>query len=221
MKQYPFVEIIDAIEKYHNDTFSINERNASFDLCYTYFQKNKENLLGENVEKSCMYLWGYLASWGMLRSGKLKMKSPASLKDLVVYIATECDKKVWNINVRDYTNAESANKLCELYNDISMILNNFGVSATATLVTKIMLGVFGNVPALDINFKKWMNHELGGGYLICKPEIALLGVFYETNKNAFDQIKIHTLDIHGQETDVIYPTARLLDMFGFAKGELL
>ena len=44
----------------------VNLRYASFDFCYNYFFTFKGQLSAD-LEKSCFVLWGYLASWGMLR----------------------------------------------------------------------------------------------------------------------------------------------------------
>jgi len=48
-------------------------RYASFDYCFNYFQKYREQdrlgdlLDGEALQLSCLHLGFYLASWGMLR----------------------------------------------------------------------------------------------------------------------------------------------------------
>ena len=64
----------------------VEHRYASFDFCYSYFYQvhvlNESK--NEDKEKSCMVLWSYLASWGMLRgSSKLLQKSPAYLLPLI------------------------------------------------------------------------------------------------------------------------------------------
>ena len=52
-----------------------NPRYVSFDYCYGYFQSNKGQLAGDNMEISCLRLWAYLASWGMMRNQKLLQNS--------------------------------------------------------------------------------------------------------------------------------------------------
>jgi len=59
-----------------------NERYASFDYCFNYFQSFRESgavsLLAssDNVQLSCLHLGFYLASWGMFRgSTELLQKS--------------------------------------------------------------------------------------------------------------------------------------------------
>ena len=187
LKKYQFQEIKEAVEKYHNNDFSVIERNASFDLCYAYFQQNKDNLAGDNIERSCFQLYSYLASWGMLRKSNLRGRSSAVLKHLIVYFATKCGKKVWNINVSDYFCDSKVKLLCGLYKDIANEIAAIKVTPTITLVTKIMLGVFGNIPAFDTNFIKWMHNEFKRDYRynsIKETMILDLGEFYAMNKES-------------------------------------
>ena len=73
-------EIIDELIPYH----LVNLRDASYDFCFLYFQTHRGILGGKNLECSCMHLWSYLASWGMLRgSSELLQRSPAALKNLI------------------------------------------------------------------------------------------------------------------------------------------
>lgn len=43
----------------------INSRSRSWDYCYNYFQDHPEPT--QDLERSCLQLGYYLASWGMLR----------------------------------------------------------------------------------------------------------------------------------------------------------
>lgn len=92
----------------------------------------------------------------MLRgSSKLLQKSPAALKPLVEHIA---QSKVWDIDVDNY-NDENIEKLLEEYHELEEILNAMDVKPTLTLVTKIMLGVYGNIPAYDTYFTEAFRNE--------------------------------------------------------------
>lgn len=128
-----------------------DERYASFDYCYNYFYSFfKEDRLSElatadNIQVSCLQIGFYLASWGMMRgSSFLLEKSVRHYKNLIIAIS-EMDPKLWEIDVNNYTN-ENIQMLLKCKKDIIQALGE-EKNPTDTLVTKIMLGVFANVPA--------------------------------------------------------------------------
>ena len=191
------------------------ERYASFDFCYNYFysfyKRNKLNELpdGKNLQTSCLQLGFYLASWGMMRgSSFLLEKSVKNYKNLIVTIS-KMNPKLWEIDVDTYD--EDNIKL--LLNCKQQIIEVLGKEnkPSDTLVTKIMLGVFANIPAYDQYFRKSLN--------LCslnKKSLLKIKKFYEESKETFDSFKIHTFDfLTSQKTDIIYTKAKLIDMCGF------
>ena len=211
--------------KYHSGMTEKN-RMASFDLCYSYFKVHQLNLASENIEMSCLQLWCYLASWGMLRNSDLILNTPASFKPLMEYLSTIKESEVWGIDVTTYTE-ENMRIICEVYDNISSVLSNSIISSSekfcpsVTLITKIMLGIFGCVPAFDSNFCFAMRTEFGKECRFrCVDKKSLLAVasFYTQNRDDFESIKIKTIGFNGDETPFYYPKAKLVDMYGFAKG---
>lgn len=195
-----------------------NERYASFDFCYTYFYSfYKRNRLHELASKeylqmSCLQLGFYLASWGMLRgSSFLLEKSVRSYANLIQTIAN-MDPELWRIDVDSYTD-EHISQLLDCRQQITVALGR--TQATDTLTTKIMLGVFGNVPAFDQYFRKGFKvHTFNRDSLLKVKE------FYDKHKSLFDSIKIQAFDFSsGGVTDIIYPKAKLIDMYGFMAGQ--
>ena len=85
-----------AIETFTEKT-NFLDRYASFDFCFNYF-KTTENIT-KDIEKSCLTLGFYLASWGMYRGSSFMLqKSVKQLEKTVRYIA-ELDSSFWNIDV--------------------------------------------------------------------------------------------------------------------------
>jgi len=84
------------------------DRYSSFDYCYNYFRRT-ENITG-NIEKSCLVLGFYLASWGMFRGSSflLKEKSIRYFIPTIEYIST-LPESVWKIDVDNY-NSDSIKK---------------------------------------------------------------------------------------------------------------
>ncbi len=197
----------------------LNERYASFDFCYNYFCLfYKENKLSElankdNLQLSCLQIGFYLASWGMLRgSSFLLEKSARNFSNLIIAIS-KMNPKLWEIDVADY-NEENISLLLDCK---QQIINALGKEnkPTDTLVTKIMLGVFANIPAFDYYFGKSMKvHSFN------KNSLLKIKKFYLENKDVFDSFEVHTFDfLTSNKTNNIYTKAKLIDMCGFMDGQ--
>jgi hypothetical protein len=196
-----------------------DERYASFDYCYNYFysfykRKKLIELANDvNLQMSCLQLGFYLASWGMMRgSSFLLEKSVRNYENLILEIS-KMDKKLWKIDVDKY----DEQNIRLLLNCKQKILDALGKNnrPSDTLVTKIMLGVFANIPAYDQFVRKSLKI-----YLVNKKSLLKIKDFYEENKKAIDSYKICTYDfLTSKETNVIYTKAKLIDMCGFMDGQ--
>ncbi|MBA2335656.1 MAG: hypothetical protein H0V90_12080 [Blastocatellia bacterium] len=92
-----------------------NQRYASFDYCYNYFLTTED--LKKDIEKSCLTLGFYLASWGMFRgSSFLLQKSAKHLEPTIDYISS-LDRSVWKIDVDDYSE-QNIDTIIHIYNEI-------------------------------------------------------------------------------------------------------
>ncbi len=198
-----------------------NERYASFDYCYNYFYLfYKEDKLSKlsndgNLQISCLQLGFYLASWGMMRgSSFLLEKSVKNYTNLIIAIS-KMDRKLWEIDVDNYTE-ENINLLLDCKQRIIEALGKEKENNPSdTLVTKIMLGVFANIPAFDQRVKKSLKV-----YSVSKKSLLKIKEFYERNKSIFDSLEIHTFDfLSSKETNILYPKAKLIDMCCFIDGQ--
>lgn len=208
-------EIIEEIMKKR----SVNQRDASYDFCYLYFQRNKGKLGGQNMACSCMHLWSYLASWGMLRNSPLLQLSPAALKPLIAYFDRNAKSVVWNADVDSYCMYKT--DILNAYNDIFKVLTTIfgGKKPRITLVTKIMLGVFGCVPAIDAYFYKTFHLLYGGFGRFTLKELDAIEDFYKKHQTIIDKMFIPVIDFGGNPQKHCYKKAKLIDMFGFAVGQ--
>lgn len=121
--------------------------------------------------------------------------------------------KLWEIDVPNY-NDENISLLLDCKQKIIDALGKEN-KPSDTLVTKIMLGVFANIPAFDQYFRKSLKvHSVN------KKSLLKIKDFYLENKDDFDSFKIHTFDfLTSKETDNIYTKAKLIDMCGFIAGQ--
>lgn len=195
---------------------SPDARYASFDYCYNYFQDFRERdalrtlACDEHLERSALQLGFYLASWGMYRgSTELLQRSVRHLNPVIVLIAN-APASVWKIDVDHYT----PNSIEELLLFSKKIKEALKGNATDTLLTKIMLGVFGNVPAFDQQFKAGFGTSGLG-----KKALRAVGAFAEEHQEFLTDQRIHTHDfLTGAHTSRLYPRAKLLDMIFFIEG---
>lgn len=195
------------------------ERFASFDFCYNYFQLFRETgctvtlAAPDNIQQSCLQLGFYLASWGMLRgSSFLATKSAKFYEPLINYIAN-AELVVWDIDVDSYTD-DNIESLLRCVDAIARILRD-DIPVSGTLVTKIMLGVFGNVPAFD----KWFVSGSGIRWT-GRNAFQRVGNLNQENRAVIDSCQIPTLDfVSGQKTHRFYSKAKIIDMACFVQGK--
>ena len=152
----------------------------------------------------------------MYRGSSLLLKKSVKVYEpLIKYIASkECD--VWDIDVDKY-NGDNINKLIRCRKIIVQKLK-IKQKNMDTLVTKIMLGVFGNVPAFDTYFK--IGSNLG---TFNKHSLEEIYCFYNNadySKIVSDEAtKIKTFEYHvGEAGNRSYTKAKIIDMIFFIEG---
>lgn len=192
-----------------------NERYASFDYCFNYFQSFREagetSLLASsaNIQTSCLQLGFYLASWGMLRGSSHLLQRSARFLTPVVELIGDTEPDFWRIDANDYDGAN----IERLRAQASKIGRAIG-SSSDTLVTKIMLGVFGCVPAFDRNFKQGFGVSTLGA-----KALNMVADFYEDHAELIDACRIPTVDfVTGEPTQRLYTRAKVIDMAFFVHG---
>jgi hypothetical protein len=196
------------------------ERNVSFDHCFNYFQSYREAGIthelasSTNVQLSCLHLGFYLASWGMLRNSKLMQKNAKYLVSVVEVIAT-ADASLWDIDADCYSST-NIQRLEELAIKICTALP--GVSGTDTLKTKIMLGVFGSVPAFDRTFRRGCKEQRMVA-TFGERGLKKIAEFYQENEKIVDAYRVRTLDFSGGYTQRCYTRAKVIDMALSTEGE--
>jgi hypothetical protein len=143
----------------------------------------------------------------MLRgSSFLLEKSVRNFKNVIVVIS-KMPPNLWEIDVDNY-NKENIKLLLSCK---EQIVNAFGKekNPSDTLVTKIMLGIFANIPAYDQYFKKSL-----GVNSVSEKSLLQIKNFYNKHKEIFDSLQIYTFDfLTAKETKTVYKKAKLIDMY--------
>ena len=126
-----------------------NKRLESWEICHDEFLKARNSQV---VDKRllALHLMGFLGSWGMYcRRAPLFLNHHYLVHENI--IDTLMDKKyesLFDVN----SNADlrkNIDLMCDAYNEISNYYQALGVSRIITLASKVMLAVYGCVPAFD------------------------------------------------------------------------
>jgi hypothetical protein len=191
-------------------------RYTSFDYCFNYFQSHREQaklpdlLHGHALELSCLHIGFYLASWGMLRgSSELLQRSVRNFVPLVEAIAN-APPAVWEMDAHMYGDG-TCPLIFETARSIEAALPD---GASDILVTKVMLGTFGCVPAFDTYFKKGFGVSTFG-----RKALNRVGAFYNANAEVIERNRVHTLEFgSGAASQRRYTRAKVIDMIFFVAG---
>ncbi|MEQ1525671.1 MAG: hypothetical protein ABL911_02860 [Gallionella sp.] len=192
-----------------------HHRYLSWEHCYDYFGQDDVDL-----DKACLHMAFYLASWGMYRgSSFLLWKDYLIHKEVVIQLLE--NKHLRKINA-DYSDSDIGEiiELCNWvrgwYKDNLGKINGKEKAAIAsdTLVTKIVLGALGCVPAYDRYFIDGLRE---GGFSPLRPSldgIKTLVNFYTNHRNQFDSLQAKIKTVGGTP----YPAMKLVDMYFWQIG---
>lgn len=190
-------------------------RYASFDYCFNYFQEFREGgafdkiAAPENLLSSCLHLGFYLASWGMYRGKSELLQRSVRYLSPAIELISSFDPHFWEIDAHCYTE-----KNIELLMQAKERFLEHYERATDTLITKILLGVFGSVPAFDRYFAKGFGVDSLG-----PASLRLIGSFYNENQERVEKLRHSTIDFgSGQHTQRQYTRAKIIDMAFFVEG---
>lgn len=212
------ISISDTIFRYHeklqNDP---HQRYKSWEHCYSFFRGYPE--LEEDL--ACLHLGFYLASWGMYRGSSFLLQKDYKVHHFMLTILLNPKyEPLWNAKM---PYIQEINLLIlALGNEIKRAYSvniqkvdgkKKSVNVTDTLVTKILLGTIGCVPAYDRYFISGLKvHGLKNSKLNQQSLFELIG-FYNSHKNEFQNAQ-KIITFNGLE----YPAMKLLDMYFWQLG---
>lgn len=145
----------------------------------------------------------------MRGSTELLRRSVRHLIPLIETIA-EAPKEVWEIDAHAYT----PDGVSVIFDTADRIRTALGNKASDTLVTKIMLGTFGCIPAFDNLFRQGFGCATFGAKALRR-----VGEFYVANRAIVERNRVATLDFaSGSRTNRRYTRAKVIDMIFFVQG---
>lgn len=213
------MRIVGIIEKYLSGiTVDKFHRYKSWDNCFHAFRVSKQ------TEIQILELAFYLASWGMYRgSGGLLQKNHLIHKEAVGIVFSKANQKlkcnqsieIKRENIKAIIGVKD--ELAKHYSSISFTKGAEKpkpISPTDTLLSKIMLGTLGCVPAYDRYFiagLKEMKMEHVG---FNEASLNELFNYIDKNKKEIDQAQ----KLIKAKTKSHYPLMKILDMYFWQIG---
>jgi len=198
---------IDAI---HRDC---NHRYRSWEYCYKVFSEPC-SLSRERVDYLALHLAWYLGSWGMLRNSFLQDKDYKIHIPVIEILMDSKWEELRGLSAEKFVKSSSVDTIMELVNEIEgCYQKNAGGTPTNTLLTKILLGTIGCVPAYDRYFTYAVRKTGIASGIFGKKSLIQLGKFYLEYND-----EMETLRFSCPSEITSYPPAKVIDMCFFGYG---
>jgi hypothetical protein len=208
-------------------------RGKSWEYCYAFFRQHEAFRSDpELMDKAALHLGFYLANWGMFRNSFLMETDYRFYASIIEVLIKEkydplWESDVWNVEKED-EQGKNLDLLFELEEDLRSVIKRekqlihreksnektWGVSVT--LITKIIMGTMGCVPAYDRYFKEGLKKvfPLRGSTSFNKESFkALLDFSREESCR-----EIYTVPVSIGKTKLNYPPMKLLDLYFWLRG---
>lgn len=199
-------------------------RGRAWDLCYGFFQENRKNLQ-EVRESAARHLGCYLANWGMFRSPFLREHVYTIHNPVISLLAAPRFAPLWQ---RGFVLQSNTNEFVEMIMDLiheveseyKKIMGNNQQKKTDTLVTKVLLGTVGCLPARDRYFEAGFKAHfkpkgIPYGSSINQRYIETIFQFCIAHQEEMANLKHKILDLRGSP----YPIMKLVDMYFWQSGK--
>lgn len=211
--------IKENIKNFYQDCKQPHHRYKSWEHCYKYFHENKNSLRKRKdglPTEALLQLGFYLASWGMYRGSAFLLQN-----DYTVFhnlLSELLDKKydiLWCWGDDDI-NTKNKDVFIEILLNANTAINRIlqkdtGCRCTDTLTTKILMGIYGCVPAYDTYVKSSLK-KLNLCQTVNRRSLESLFDFYYANKVILSQKLTLTVD-----KSITYPIMKKIDMAFFVQ----
>jgi len=215
------VSIHRAIRAYYDAAVGEHHRYRSWDHCYGYFREARRTGLAASRDHAALQLAFYLASWGMYRGSSFLLQHAYTVHRSGIDLVAET--RFDELRDTDLGASETDFRLIpqvdELIAGIRQAYRPFALDAasgqaTDTLVTKVILGTFGCLPACDRYFVEGFKGKgFSYSYLNNSFLERVLG-FCEENMPELLEEQASIKESSG----VFYPLIKLVDMYFWQIG---
>ena len=196
-------------------------RYRSWEHCYGYFQRATPGGLTADRDQAALQLGFYLASWGMYRGSSFLLQHAYTVHlGAVDVLAEERFRDLWACDFGARTaDAVLSPLVCELVRGIRDAYRPFAPAAgstqpTDTLISKVILGTLGCLPACDRYFID--------GFRTADQRFSSLNLAFIERMFCFCQESLPALTAEqsriARDGGVFYPLMKLADMYFWQLG---
>lgn len=192
-----------------------HHRYRSWEHCYRFFREVKPSGLAAAREHAALQLGFYLASWGMYRGSTFLLQHAYTIHlGVIDRLALPRFAPLWDREFgAEARDSELAPLILDAVREIGDAYRQFG-EPTETLVTKILLGTFGCLPACDLYFIAGFRQAgLGYSYLNAK----FVGKLLEFSCEHLQALR-HEQAIIRDHSGAYCPLMKLVDMYFWQLG---
>lgn len=220
-------ELINAAQAFYADVRrDENGRSRSWEHCYRVFRDPRTDS-SPDFDYLSLHLAFYLASWGMYRgSSFLLQKDYKVLSPIVEEVLKPEYDCLFGVACTDLRNSDVRAQLTKLYDYIAdyfhpireeLAGHEVTTPVSSVLITKILMGTLGCVPAYDRFFQDGVATYKVTTREYSPESVRRLVDFYEEHNDRLEEVR------RGMRVgDLIYPQMKLLDMgfwqIGFEKS---
>lgn len=208
--------IHEKISDYYGDIAGDpHHRYRSWEHCYRFFRDVQPSGLVAQRRHAALQLGFYLASWGMYRGSTFLLQHAYTVHLGVVDCLTSSRfASLWEREFgSEEEDAELVPVILEAVEAISKAYSQFG-EPTETLVTKVLLGTFGCLPACDQYFiAGFRSAGLGYSYLNAK----FLNKLLDFSREHLAELRAEQAVIR-DHSGTHYPLMKLVDMYFWQLG---
>ena len=203
-----------------------NSRYKSWEYCYKSFQDayKKKNIEEPDYDYLCLQLSFYLASWGMYRGSSFLLRKDYKVHRQVVESLFDYDS-LWNIKIDDNVNQNLENFYTNLFlliddmrtkyseirgkgNDTNQELDSQDkIRISDTLISKILLGTIGCVPAYDRYFVSGVRATNKISGTLSPGSVKKLVKYYKDNYKELENLR----EKFSKNSDIEYSQMKVLD----------
>ncbi|MBR1613487.1 MAG: hypothetical protein IJ671_08160 [Succinivibrio sp.] len=205
--------------KFYNKMNEVkNSRYRSWEYCYYSFYKARtvKQVDEDYLDYLSLQLAFYLASWGMFRGSFLLQKDYKIHVPLIKEMLNPKYDILFGLECKHMSDANVRNLLTELIKLVSKHYKNIREdvkrkeiksSVSDTLVSKVLMGTMGCVPAYDTYFKAGIKNKKVAKVKFNMDSLIKLAEFYQQNYDVLEEARSQL-----QLEDIYYPQMKLLDM---------
>lgn len=192
-----------------------HHRYRSWEHCYRFFREMTPSRIVANQDHAALQLGFYLASWGMYRGSTFLLQHAYTVHlGIVNCLVSPRFASLWKgefgANAED---AELIPLILEARDAVSEAYSQFG-QPTETLVTKVLLGTFGCLPACDQYFiAGFRSVGLGYSYLSAK----FIKKVLDFTQASLIELRREQARIE-EHSGMNYPLMKLVDMYFWQIG---